>query len=230
MGSPVPLSNEAVGVITRLRNMKVGSALIHVRRYLKMLVLQDEDEDWSRWRDVVFRAKGALTPRGLEIKPPPPQNVRKRGKAEFVKEEWNLRKAPVMIKAEQGNATFIGGLADGIALDGPSTVSAASGLPPATQPGPDPLLLSTEDSAQASQLSVNEVLGKVSTMELQTGPTAVVESENLYCPECYLPLHPDPKPERLYIFLHALKYTTSLGSFETGMPEWAAEGWTWDRS
>lgn len=50
----------------------------------------------------------------------------------------------------------------------------------------------------------------------------------LYCPECYLPLHPDPKPERLYIFLHALRYTTSLGVFETGMPEWAEEGWEWE--
>ncbi|THU86790.1 hypothetical protein K435DRAFT_682969, partial [Dendrothele bispora CBS 962.96] len=51
----------------------------------------------------------------------------------------------------------------------------------------------------------------------------------LYCPECYLPLHPDLKPEQLYIFLHALRYTTSLGCFETEMPEWSAEGWTWDR-
>lgn len=51
----------------------------------------------------------------------------------------------------------------------------------------------------------------------------------LYCPECYLPLHPDPKPEKLYIFLHAVRYTTSLGVFETKMPEWAAEGWEWER-
>ncbi len=50
-----------------------------------------------------------------------------------------------------------------------------------------------------------------------------------YCPECFVPLHPDPKPETLYIFLHALRYTTSLGCFETGMPEWAAEGWEWER-
>ncbi|EGO26155.1 hypothetical protein SERLADRAFT_384456 [Serpula lacrymans var. lacrymans S7.9] len=56
------------------------------------------------------------------------------------------------------------------------------------------------------------------------------KTETLYCPECYLPLHPDPKPERLYIFLHALRYTTSLGSFETEMPEWTAEGWEWDQS
>ncbi|KAH9174430.1 hypothetical protein EDB89DRAFT_1952966 [Lactarius sanguifluus] len=47
---------------------------------------------------------------------------------------------------------------------------------------------------------------------------------------CYLPLHPDPPPERLYIFLHALRYTTSLGVFETEMPEWATKGRQWERS
>lgn len=55
------------------------------------------------------------------------------------------------------------------------------------------------------------------------------ENDHQYCSECYLPLHPDPKPEKLYIFLHALRYTTSLGSFETEMPDWAGEGWTWNR-
>ncbi|KNZ72362.1 hypothetical protein J132_03453 [Termitomyces sp. J132] len=148
MGSPVPLSSEAVDVITRLRNMK------------------DEDEDWSRWRDVVFRAKGKLMP-NLALKPQPPSNQRKRGNyARFVDEKLNR------------------------AMDS----------------------------------------SKIATMEPQAESTAVVQSDNLYCPECYLPLHPDPRPERLYIFLHAKRYTTSLGSFETDMPEWAAEGWTWDRS
>lgn len=51
----------------------------------------------------------------------------------------------------------------------------------------------------------------------------------LYCPECYLPLHPDPKPETLYIFLHALRYELSLGCFETEMPTWAKEGWEWQQ-
>jgi tRNA pseudouridine synthase 9 len=44
MSSPVPLSAEAVDIITRLRNQK------------------DESEDWGRWRDVIFRAKKALNP------------------------------------------------------------------------------------------------------------------------------------------------------------------------
>ena len=55
-------------------------------------------------------------------------------------------------------------------------------------------------------------------------------SDGLYCPECYLPLHPDPVPEKLYIFLHALRYTSeSLGAFETAMPEWAAPSYTWEK-
>ncbi|THG94780.1 hypothetical protein EW026_g6756 [Hermanssonia centrifuga] len=69
MGSPVPLSSEAVDVITKLRTMK------------------DEDEDWSRWRDVVFRAKGALHPNHIVICPPPPQNERRRGGARDFTEE-----------------------------------------------------------------------------------------------------------------------------------------------
>ena len=35
-------------------------------------------------------------------------------------------------------------------------------------------------------------------------------------------------PERLYIFLHALQYTTSLGVFKTEIPEWAGEGREWN--
>ena len=35
--------------------------------------------------------------------------------------------------------------------------------------------------------------------------------------------------EALY-FSHALRYTTSLGMFEIDMPEWAAEGWKWQRA
>ena len=53
--------------------------------------------------------------------------------------------------------------------------------------------------------------------------------QTLYCPECYLPLHPDPMPEKLYIFLHAIRYTTSLGSFETEMPDWASPDFDWER-
>ncbi|KAJ2955316.1 hypothetical protein NUW54_g14746 [Trametes sanguinea] len=63
----------------------------------------------------------------------------------------------------------------------------------------------------------------------EAAPSGPGSEDMQYCPECFVPLHPDPKPESLYIFLHALRYTTSLGTFETDMPEWASEGWEWER-
>ncbi|KAJ7198474.1 pseudouridine synthase, partial [Mycena pura] len=178
MGSPVPLSSEAVEVITRLRNMK------------------DEEEDWGRWRDVVFRAKGALVPANMKVKPVP-SNKRRRGKGEFV---------------------------EAAAPDTPAsaTAFATDRTPPVSEDpsGPPP----------PPQLTVAEAIDRASEIEAQTECTTLALSENSYCPECYLPLHPDPKPQKLYIFLHALRYTTSLGKFETPMPEWAQEGWEWDRT
>ncbi|KAF9651641.1 pseudouridine synthase [Thelephora ganbajun] len=159
MGSPVPLSKEAVEVITRLRNLK------------------DEDEDWSRWRDVIFKAKGALAPRDIKIKATPPQNRRKRG--------------------------------------GPA-VTEESEIPSIT-------------TKTEPQLTDEEVVARMNDHGATGGTSESDGNGHQYCPECYLPLHPDPKPEKLYIFLHALRYTTSLGSFKTEMPEWAAEGWIWNR-
>ncbi|EAU91801.1 tRNA-pseudouridine synthase [Coprinopsis cinerea okayama7 len=194
MGSPVPLSAEAVGVITRLRNMK------------------DEDEDWSRWRDVVFRVKGALNPHHLVVSPPPLPNKRKKG----------------------GKAT----LSSKKPVNAPT--NGANDSPPS-----EPTTPTTTENAETTappnppQYTEAEIVEKVKQADASpdgsanttaTIPAVIGESDNLYCPECYLPLHPDPKPEKLYIFLHARKYTTSLGSFETEMPEWAAPGWTWDQS
>jgi len=165
--------------------------------------VKDEDEDWSRWRDVVFRAKGALGPHNLVIKPPPPQNRRKRGGHG----ELMVRETPA--------AALKGG------VEGTGTSSSSS----VQSQGEGE---SSTDSP--SQLTTEEVLSKISSVEPAQDVNTVIQSDNLYCPECYLPLHPDPKPEKLYIFLHARKYTTSLGAFETDMPEWAAEGWVWDQS
>jgi hypothetical protein len=76
-----------------------------------------------------------------------------------------------------------------------------------------------------------EALEQLSMMDAaETANTAAASSgQASYCLECYLPLHPDLKPEQLYIFLHALLYTTSLGTFEMELPDWAEEGWSWDR-
>ncbi|KAJ7744694.1 pseudouridine synthase [Mycena metata] len=275
LGSPVPLSSEAVGVITQLRNMK------------------DEEEDWGRWRDVIFRARGALAPAGMKIKPPGPQNKRRRGKAEFEGDKYNPKK-PNAAALTSGSGTtseapasaipgarIHGGQGTSTSDDGPASASAtiesiasssfdaadpnvlivpdgaASVQPPgqaeateshddrtplgASSPPPSasasapngPTPPPSEDSSappQPPQFTVPEVVERASEMEAQAEATTVSLSENSYCPECYLPLHPDPKPEKLYIFLHALRYKTSLGEFETPMPEWAEQGWDWDRS
>jgi tRNA pseudouridine synthase 9 len=106
-----------------------------------------------------------------------------------------------------------------------------SSLSPATSPTEPASPTATPTIAeQPPQLTTEEVLEKISQMEPAPDPNVMIQSENMYCPDCYLPLHPDPKPEKLYIFLHALKYSTSLGPFETEMPEWTAEGYEWDRT
>lgn len=39
-----------------------------------------------------------------------------------------------------------------------------------------------------------------------------------FCEECHIPLAPDPKPDTLFIYLHAWRYTTErLGCWETPM-------------
>ncbi|KIL68702.1 hypothetical protein M378DRAFT_99146 [Amanita muscaria Koide BX008] len=196
MGSPVPLSSEAVGIITRLRNQK------------------DEDEDWSRWRDVIFRAKGALSPKDLKIKPPPPRNRRVRGgKGELLRTE---RTDTVVESTNNAGTSSLGnqGINDRKSENNqiPQNQEAVE-----SQAVQEPIQLTTE---AIDKIAAEDAAGK----------EPIEESGNLYCPECYSPLHPDPKPEKLYIFLHALKYTTSLGEFETETPEWAAEGWEWDQS
>ncbi|KAJ7647879.1 hypothetical protein FB45DRAFT_210377 [Roridomyces roridus] len=255
LGSPVPLSSEAVGVITRLRNLK------------------DEEEDWGRWRDVVFRSKGALAPTDLKIKPVQ-HNQRKRGRAEFVDEKYNVIKRTSTLDAQP--AATVEALATGLAesrIHGDAGTSASARMEAESlhvdaadrqepvistqtedaavdgEQTPLASLSSSSTSAHASvlqgsappasnqsahpsppQYTVAEAVQRASEMEASAESTTNALAENSYCPECYLPLHPDPKPEKLYIFLHALRYTTSLGTFETPMPEWSQEGWEWDRS
>lgn len=50
-----------------------------------------------------------------------------------------------------------------------------------------------------------------------------------FCTECYVPVPDDPDPETLFIYLHALRYTTEqLGTWETPMPRWASADWDGD--
>jgi len=175
-------------VITRLRNMK------------------DEDENWSRWRDVVFLAKGRLAPKNIMQRPLPPQNRRQRGGSGWAD---NPKKLNAAVELE-------------VKVD--TDTSAA-------------VVVEDEEAEGKQQLTTEEALARLTAID--PDPDAPIpsaeEQEKIsedvrYCQECYLPLHPDPKPEKLYIFLHALRYTTSLGVYETEMPEWAVEGWEWDRT
>ncbi|KAI8369647.1 pseudouridine synthase [Radiomyces spectabilis] len=43
------------------------------------------------------------------------------------------------------------------------------------------------------------------------------------CEQCSVSLLPDPKPEDLYIWLHAWRYAGNGWSYETELPEWARE-------
>ncbi|KIY73835.1 pseudouridine synthase [Cylindrobasidium torrendii FP15055 ss-10] len=195
MGSPVPLSDQAVGIISSLRNMK------------------DKSEDWGRWKDVVFRAKAPLRPPHYALKPPPARNRKRKGKAEFVNESLNTFK-----KGAPSTATIH-----------PSPAPTPEVVTPvSTPPIEDQLTEETVHLDEPKQLSTDEALQRAK--ELVDEPVPLIEDGQIYCPDCYLPLHPDPKPEKLYIFLHALRYTTSLGSYETEMPEWSHPEFTWDLS
>ncbi|KAI0645117.1 pseudouridine synthase [Trametes meyenii] len=210
MGSPVPLSAEAVGIITRLRNMK------------------DEAEDWGRWRDVVFRAKGKLAPHGYSI-PLPPQNQRKRGgpafeALELAKQTEGVPTMDVPTDRDANASASVPGRDSEPSSENQLTPEDIVKLSIATPPVPASPAPPPESPAPSSDPARAFTVSEPVITEAASGADGM-----RYCPECFVPLHPDPKPESLYIFLHALRYTTSLGCFETEMPEWAAEGWEWVR-
>ncbi|OAV93034.1 hypothetical protein PTTG_02831 [Puccinia triticina 1-1 BBBD Race 1] len=63
-----------------------------------------------------------------------------------------------------------------------------------------------------------------SPQELQTSLGSNPVSDPLdgkFCADCGIPLLPDPKPEQLYIYLHAFRYQTESWDFSSEMPWWA---------
>jgi hypothetical protein len=373
--SPVPLSLEAVGIITRLRSLK------------------DEEEDWARWRDVAFRGRGMLVPKGVVRKEVREPRIGRRGKGKKEQKEAEQRKAQgkVTVKKEAAaaaeeeeagktdlksvekqehvveaqeagnthqepeNADVYVNLsktgahsmdhlrhttdkekdeisqhlqihtqssASSSALAGPtlgSVLPDSGDLDHLTTVINPPIDLNTSinlsenmnenedgpnlpsvhaitrpvmagpgvtDVAPAAGVTANGVgvsapekceptitlnpgqlsfatrpTSTGSTIEVTPSGTSASEPSShasefgsgsgsepglilasglapmltstpapapAYCAECFLPLPPDPPPEKLYIFLHALTYTTSLGRFETDPPAWAREGWVWE--
>ncbi|THH09086.1 hypothetical protein EW145_g2259 [Phellinidium pouzarii] len=213
LGAPVPLSIEAVDVITRLRNQK------------------DEDEDWSRWRDVVFRAKGSLHPpdiaRAWAQQKSTPNMESKRRKAKKMREKQTEEvgvKHPEKVARRSAANEVIKDISPDTDELGELSLPSSHTIVGTHAPQPEP------DPAPATPDIASLVLLSASALPTNSNsPLSESGNDALYCPECYLPLHPDPKPEKLYIFLHALRYTsTSLGAFETSLPEWAAEGYVWE--
>ncbi|KZO92305.1 pseudouridine synthase [Calocera viscosa TUFC12733] len=151
LSSPVPLSSQAIQIIKSLRDQK------------------DKDEDWARWRDVVFRARDA---------------------GRFLRGQGRAESASGSEVARRGHYA----LQD----------------PPA--------------DADADADESEERKGSERPKEEEFHPMLDPATGTLFCPICYAPLHPDPKPERMYIFLHAWRYTTEEGCWESERPEWAEEG------
>ncbi|TKA56452.1 hypothetical protein B0A53_02023 [Rhodotorula sp. CCFEE 5036] len=44
-----------------------------------------------------------------------------------------------------------------------------------------------------------------------------------FCSTCFVPLVPDPRPEQLFIWLHAMRYTTTEWDWSSALPYWAAD-------
>lgn len=171
-----------------------------------------------------------MRPRDMIIAPPPPQNRRKRGgKAETVRPAWNNPNKETKEKDASAGEPDAG--AEQVSLTVPEPTEPHLSSPEGEEAAVENLGSEGAEPEEPtlSQITLEEAIEQVANAPPTTGMVCATESEQIYCPECYLPLHPDPKPEKLYIFLHALKYTTSLGAFSTEMPNWAAEGWVWDQ-
>nr|CAG8614922.1 11868_t:CDS:2 [Entrophospora candida] len=56
------------------------------------------------------------------------------------------------------------------------------------------------------------------------------ESDEYYCEECNINKFPDPKPNQLLIWLHALKYEGEGWEFKTDLPDWAEDNYIIDEN
>lgn len=181
----------------------------------------------------MFRAKGSLAPHIVELAYAQQHNIpkkamrskQKKGKLQRVDRLSEKEAKGPDIGEEDGSSEPISeppATASSIPANSEASQEVSS-TPVSAALSPIPLSALSIPSAEALPDSGQPPLDDSKTADPDPSPDA------LYCPECYLPLHPDPAPEKLYIFLHALRYTSaSLGAFETRLPEWAAEGYVWE--
>jgi tRNA pseudouridine synthase 9 len=169
---------------------------------------KDADEGWSRWRDVAFRAHGLLRPRAVVRTPKPPPAPRQKTTARRKK-----RRAEAEAAAEAAAET-----------ESEAAAPLEANLDTEASTKDDLVTTTLEADVKPPTLLVLDTTPVPAPEELEPKLTL---DETQYCTECFLPLPPDPAPEQLYIFLHALRYTTALGTFATDLPAWAAPDYTW---
>ena len=140
---------------------------------------------------MVFRAKAALSPHGFTI-PLPPQNKRKRGGPAFSSSQSTL--------ADRSPGT----------PGAPATAVVDITLAPEPEPAvpvEEPLTnqLTPEDVAKLAirSASSSTLPSEVGTPDPTPAPVVEESEEPLsdadgmhYCPECFVPLHPDPKDRK----------------------------------
>ncbi|KAI5478778.1 drap deaminase [Pseudohyphozyma bogoriensis] len=72
----------------------------------------------------------------------------------------------------------------------------------------------------------DEAVAQGEVVETEWGKETVVDEDGLgYCEECFTPMMKDPRPEQLFIWLHAMRYRTEEWDWSSEMPYWAQEEW-----
>lgn len=161
---------------------------------------RDEAEDWVKWKEVVYNTKQA-------------QDALAAG---------SNTKAPGDAAAEAAAAED----AASASASGASTPfisesdAAPVAVPKQRRKIPHPRV---NQGAKAQKVADRPEAPKPRTMPR---PAHIPEG---FCEECFVPVPDDPDPSTLFIYLHALRYTTErLGTWSTPLPRWAGENWDGD--
>ncbi|TNY23226.1 pseudouridine synthase [Rhodotorula diobovata] len=80
---------------------------------------------------------------------------------------------------------------------------------------------STKMSLDAEEAEAGEGTGEEGEGEEQGGEEGNEGGEDGFCATCFTPLLPDPRPEQLFIWLHAMRYKTIEWDWSSSLPYWA---------
>jgi tRNA pseudouridine synthase 9 len=209
--SPIKLSQEAIEIIRRLRRMK------------------DEMEDWARSvgnRSFLFLSSSRFK-EAIQLCLPLIIFLVIFGSGWLV-----LRWKDVVLYTKEASASpaIIHSLQTRFDNDPSLPVNRHTGSEAFTT-NPESSDPSAATTVTTVELTSTPPASSSSTADAPSAPDAAPSKPSKFipppgfCPQCFIPLAPDPDPDRLFIYLHALRYKTSYGHFETGMPVWAREDW-----